>query len=196
MQAKKASNESDDTFLRRFNTLKSQIGDEANDLAKIEVILFFAMLDEPMHQKICKQSSMQETKHDLVALAKKLRPNLDYEPKPTLPTRICLTPSTSAQPEQSDADVASSLYEDSSRKEVFYSYCERKSHKEAQCWKKPRDAKKHKDARPNTIRAQVAIVNESGSGHCQVKDKDYCSSTMNQGGSCGERSTGRHGHRK
>ena len=48
VQAKKASNESDDTFLRLFNTLKTQIGDEANDLAKIEVMLFFAGLDEPM----------------------------------------------------------------------------------------------------------------------------------------------------
>ena len=48
VQAKKASNESDDTFLRQFNTLKTQIGDEANDPAKIEVMLFFAGLDEPM----------------------------------------------------------------------------------------------------------------------------------------------------
>ncbi len=72
VQAKKASNEPDDTFLRQFNTLKTQIGDEANDLAKIEVMLFFAGLDEPMQQKIREQSSMPETKHDLVALAKKL----------------------------------------------------------------------------------------------------------------------------
>ena len=72
VQAKKASNESDDTFLRRFNTLKTQIGDEANDPAKIEVMLFFAGLDEPMQRKIREQSSMPETKHDLVALAKKL----------------------------------------------------------------------------------------------------------------------------
>ncbi len=48
VQAKKASNESDNTFLRRFNTLKSQIGNEVNDPAKIEVPLFFAGLDEPM----------------------------------------------------------------------------------------------------------------------------------------------------
>ena len=48
VQAKKASNELDDTFLRRFITLKTQIGDEANDPAKIEVMLFFAGLDEPI----------------------------------------------------------------------------------------------------------------------------------------------------
>ena len=77
VQAKKASNESDDTFLRRFNTLKTQIEDEANDPAKIEVMLFFVGLDEPIQQRIREQSNMSETKHDLVALAKKLRPNLD-----------------------------------------------------------------------------------------------------------------------
>ncbi len=131
VQAKKASNESDDTFLRRFNTLKTQIGDEANDSAKIEVMLFFAGLDEPMQQKIREQSSMPETKHNLVALAEKLRPNLDREPKPSLPTRTRPTPSTSAQPERSDAPATSSLYEDSRRKEVFCFYCERKGHKEA-----------------------------------------------------------------
>ncbi len=109
VQAKKASNESDDTFLRRFNTLKTQIGDEANDPAKIEVMLFFAGLDETMRQKIREQLSMPDTKHDLVTLAKKLRPNLDREPKPSLPTRTRPTPSTSAQPERSDAPSASSL---------------------------------------------------------------------------------------
>ncbi len=95
-QAKKASNESDNTFLQRFNTLKTQIGDEANDLAKTEVMLFFGRLDKPMQQIIRKQSSIPETKHDQVALAKKLRPNLDCEAKPSLPTRTRLTPSTFA----------------------------------------------------------------------------------------------------
>ncbi len=99
MQAKKPSNESDDTFLRRFNTLKTQIKDEANDPAKIEVMLFFAGLDEPMQQKICEQSSMSETKHDLVVFAKKLEPNLDRELKPSLLTRPRHIPSTSPQPE-------------------------------------------------------------------------------------------------
>ncbi len=98
VQAKKASNKSDDTFLRQLNTLKIQIGNEANDPAKIEVMLFFAGLEEPMQQKIHEQSSMPETKHDLVALAKKLRPNLDRQLKPSLPTRTRPTPSTSAQP--------------------------------------------------------------------------------------------------
>ncbi len=172
VQAKKASNESDDTFLRRFNTFKTQIKNEANDPAKIEVMLFFAGLDEPMQQKICKQSSMPETKHDLVALAKKLRLNLDREPKPSLPTRTRPTFSTSAQPERSDAAVASSLYEASRRKEVFCSYCDRQGHKEAQCRKKSRDAKYRKGARHNTAGAQVATMNESSSGHRQAKEKN------------------------
>ncbi len=172
VQAKKASIESDDTFFRQFNTLKTQIGYDANNAAKIEVMLFFAGLDELIQRKICEQSSMLETKHDLVALAKKLRPNLDCEPKPSLPTRTCTTPSTSAQPEQSAALVSSSFYEESRRKEVFCSYCERKSHKEAQCRKKSRDAKQRKGARPNTARAKVAIMNECGLSHCQSKDKN------------------------
>ncbi len=172
MQAKKASNESDDTFLRRFNTLKTKIGDEANDPSEIKVMIFFAGLDEPMQRKICEQSSMPGTKHDLVALAKNLRPNLDREPKSSLPTRPRPTPSTSAQPGRSDALVASSSHEDGRRKEVFCSYCERKGHKEAQCRKKSRDAKQRERARPSTVGAQVAIVNESGSGHCQAKDKN------------------------
>ncbi len=99
MQAKKASNESDDTFLRQFNTFKTQIGNEANDPAKIELMLFFAGLDEPMQQKTRDQSRMQETKHYLVALAKKLRSNLDREPKPSLSMRTRPKHSTSAQPE-------------------------------------------------------------------------------------------------
>ncbi len=74
VQAKKASNESDDTFLRRFNTLKTQIENETNNSAKIEVVLFFAELDETMEQKIRKQSSMPEIKHDPSAFAKKFRP--------------------------------------------------------------------------------------------------------------------------
>ena len=52
LQAKKTSNPSDNTFLWWFNTLNTQIGDEANDPAKIEVMLFFTGLDEPMQQKI------------------------------------------------------------------------------------------------------------------------------------------------
>ena len=97
VKAKMASNESDNTILRWFTILKTQIGDETNDLAKIEVMLLFARLDEPMQQKIREQSSIQVTKHDLVALAKKLWPNLDREPKPSLPTHTRLTLSTSAQ---------------------------------------------------------------------------------------------------
>ncbi len=52
MQANKASNKSEDTFLQQFNTFRTHIGDEANDPAKIEVMLFFAGLDEPIQQKI------------------------------------------------------------------------------------------------------------------------------------------------
>ena len=172
VQAKKASNESDDTFLRQFNTLKSQIGNEANDPAKIKVMLFFIGLDEPMQQKIHEQSSMPKTKHNLVATTKKLRPNLDCQPKPFLPTGTCPTPSTSAQPEQSDAPVASFSYQDSCRKEVFCSYGERKVHKEVQCRKKSRDARQRKEARPNTAGAKVAIVNESGLDHRHANDKN------------------------
>ncbi len=172
VQAKKAFNESDDTFLQRFNTLKTQIGDQTNDPVKIEVMLFFAGLDEPMQQKIREQSNMPETKHNLVALTKKLRPNLDREPKPSLPTRTCPTHSTSAQPEWSDTFVASSSHEDSPRKEVFCSYCERNGHKETQYRKKFRDAKHREEAWPNTAGAQITTVNESGSDDLRAEDKN------------------------
>ncbi len=95
VQAKKVSNESGDVFLRQFNIFKTLIGNEANNPAKIEVMLFFAGLDELIQQKICKRSRLPDTKHDLVALAKKIQPNLDREPKPSLPSRNHLTPSTS-----------------------------------------------------------------------------------------------------
>ncbi len=137
VQAKKASNESDDTLFRRFNSLKTQIGNEVNNLAKIEVMLFFARLDEPMQQKFCKQSSMPETKHDLVALAKKLWPNLNREPKPSLPMRICPKPSTSAQLEQKDVLVACFLHKEGCREEIFCSYCKRKGHKRRNVRKNP-----------------------------------------------------------
>ncbi len=61
------------------------------------------MLDEPMQPKICQPLRILETKHDLVAPAKKLRPKQDGKPKPCLPTPSCPSLSTSAQPEQSDA---------------------------------------------------------------------------------------------
>ena len=61
VQAKKAFNELDDTFLRRFNTLKTQIGDEANDPAMIEFLLFCEGLEKLMQQKIREQSSIPET---------------------------------------------------------------------------------------------------------------------------------------
>ena len=135
-------------------------------------MLFFAWLDEPMQQKICEQLSMPETKHDLVALAKKLRPNLDREPKPSLSTRTRPTLSTFAQLEQSDTFVASSSHEDSRRKDDFCSYCERKCHKEVQCQKKSCDSKQREETRPNTAGVQIATVNDSGSGHRQAKDKN------------------------
>ncbi len=115
---------------------------------------------------------MLETKHDLFALAKKLQLNLDREPKPSLPTRNCPTPSTFAQSELSNALGASSSHEDGRRKEVFCCYCERKGHKNAQCRKKSHDAKKHKEARHNTAGAQIATVNEFSSGHRQAKEKN------------------------
>ena len=62
VQAKKAFNELDKTFLRPFNNPKVQIGNEANNFARMEVMLFFVRLDKPMQQKICKQSRIPETK--------------------------------------------------------------------------------------------------------------------------------------
>ncbi len=47
----------------------------------------------------------------------------------------------------------------------------KKGHKEAQCRTKFRDANQRKEARPNTAGAQIATVNESGSNHCQSKEK-------------------------
>ncbi len=125
-----------------------------------------------MQQKIREQSSMPITKHDLVALVKKLLPNLDREPRSSLPKRICPIISISAQPEQNDAPVASSLHEESRRKEGFCSYYEWKYYKETQCQNKSRDTKKRKEAGPSTAGLKVATVNESGSSHSQAKDKN------------------------
>ena len=125
-----------------------------------------------MQQKICKQLRMPETKHDPVSLAKKVRSNLDHEPKPSLPKRTCPASFTSAQPEQSNALVASSLHENGRRKEVFCSYYERKGYEEPQCQKKSHDTKQREEDRLNTAGAQVATVNESGLGHRQMKDKN------------------------
>ena len=105
-----------------------------------------------MQQNMREQSSIPETKYDLVALAKKLWLNLDREPQSSLLTRTCPTPSTFAQFVRSDALVASSSHEDGRKKEVFCSYYERKGYKGAQCWKKSRDSKQRKEARPNTAR--------------------------------------------
>lgn len=88
IQVKKLSNESDDAYLRRFNILKTQIRNEAQDLAKIEVMFFFAELDELMQCKIYKQSGMPDTKYNLVMLAKKLQPNLNRKTKSSLSMRF------------------------------------------------------------------------------------------------------------
>ncbi len=60
VQAKKVSNETDDTFLRQFNTLKTQIGNESNDPTKIEVMLLFTGLSEPKHQKSANNQACQK----------------------------------------------------------------------------------------------------------------------------------------
>ncbi len=172
VQPKKTSNESDNTFLLWFNTPKSKIGNKTNDSAKIKVMLFFTRLDEPMEQKICNQSNMQETKHDPVALTKKLWSNQDREPKPSWSTRTRPTPSTSTEPERNDAAIASFSYEDKHKKEVFCSYYERNRYKEAKCWKKSRDAQQHEGAKSTTAGAKVSMMNGSGSGDCQAKDKN------------------------
>ncbi len=135
-------------------------------------MLIFAGLNKPKQQKIYEQSSMSETKHNLVALTKKLRPNLDCEPKLSLLTRTRPTLSTFAQPEPNDVLVASFLHKDGQRKEVFCSYCEKKSYKKAKCRKKSRDAKQRKEARTNTARAKIATMNHSGLGYCQAKNKN------------------------
>ena len=156
VQAKKAPNELDDTFLRWFNTLKTKIVEESKNSAKIEVMLFFAELDESIQQKNHKQSSMSETKQDLVALAKKLRPNLDSEPKPSMSTSTCPTPFISTQLERSDALVASLLHKSSRKKEILSSCCKRKGHKESQCQKKSRDAKQREETRSSTAGAKIS----------------------------------------
>ena len=89
-----------------------------------------------------------------------------------MPTRTRPTLSTSAQLEQNDASVSSSLYRKCRRKEVFCSYCERKDHKEVQCREKCYDAKQRKEARPNTVGSKVTTMNESGLSHRQAKEKN------------------------
>lgn len=76
LQASKRDGESDEEYLRRYNELQFQIGDEANKADKIQVMLFYCGLNEPMHRKIHEQSQLSITTEDMVALAKKLRPNL------------------------------------------------------------------------------------------------------------------------
>ncbi len=115
---------------------------------------------------------MPETKYDLVALVKKLRPDLNFEHKPSLPTRTHLTLSTFVQLEQSDTPVANSSNEDGHKKGVFCYYCEKDGHKEAKGPKKSRDAKQPEEVRPNTTGAQIATVNDSGLGHCNPKNKN------------------------
>ena len=74
-------------YSRSFNTLKTQIKNEAQNPAKIEIMLFFAGLDKPMQLQIREQFDISDTKHDLLLLARKLELNLDYDLKSSLPTR-------------------------------------------------------------------------------------------------------------
>ena len=71
-------------YLQCFNNLKTKIGNEVQDPAKMEVMIFLVRLDERMRLKICEHSYMSGTKHNLIAFMKILRLNFDYEPKPFL----------------------------------------------------------------------------------------------------------------
>ena len=76
---KKTANESEDDYLRRWNELYTQIGDAANQASQIQLMHFFQGLDEPMKKKIREHATFPETREDMVALAKKLRPNTHRE---------------------------------------------------------------------------------------------------------------------
>ncbi len=116
--------ENEDAFISDYqsdpksSTRNSSLSDKRIGLKMVKEI------DKPMQQKIRKQSSGPETKNDLIALAKKLKLILDREPKPSVPTRTRLTPSTSAQQEQSEVLVVSFLHRHGRRKEVLCSYFE------------------------------------------------------------------------
>ena len=78
LRVSKKDGELDEEYLHRYNELQFQIGSEANKADKIQVMLFYCGLDEPIYRKIREQPELPTTKEDMVALAKKLRPNLSF----------------------------------------------------------------------------------------------------------------------
>lgn len=156
----------DETDLRRFNTLISQIKDEVKGAAKIEVILFYTALNELIQCKIREQATMPTTKHDMVALAKKLLPNLDREPKPTLLVRSHHPLSGSSRFERTDTLTAYPLREKHSRKDTSYSYCKKSGHKEAAFRKKYSGVKQNKKPKSQASEVQVATVKDFGASQC------------------------------
>ena len=71
-----------------------------------------------MQRKIGKQSNKPDTNHDLIMLAKNLLPNLNCEPKSSLPTRSQTQPLVPYCPKRNKASSASSTHGRSHKKKL------------------------------------------------------------------------------
>ncbi|MCJ1352690.1 MAG: hypothetical protein MMC33_002674 [Icmadophila ericetorum] len=77
LRIRKQSSESDDEYLRRFNLIVSEIGEEAKDIEKMKLMVVFNGLDPAMKEKLREHSDFPESQQDLRTLTKRLRATLD-----------------------------------------------------------------------------------------------------------------------
>ena len=132
---RKTANESEDDYLRKWNELYVQIGEPANEASRIQLMLFFIGLDEPMKKKIREHAIFPETREDMVALAKKLRPNThrEYTAKSSSTSRGQSQGKASSSSTYADKKESSSSNPDYTNFQCRYPPCGKMGHIEKNC---------------------------------------------------------------
>ena len=155
---KKIANESDNDYLRRWNELYIQIGETANQASHIQLMHFFQGLDEAMKKKIREYATFPETREDMVALAKKLRPNTyrEYTTKGSSSSRGSSQGKTSSTNTHKDKKEKASPNPEHANLQCRYPPCQKFGHIERNCKLKQRHEAQD-NAGPSTGVNRVSI---------------------------------------
>ena len=77
LEIRKKASESDDEYIRCFNLIISEIGEEGKDIEKMMLLVLYNGLDPAMRIKMREQPEFPKTQQNLRVLVKKLRATLE-----------------------------------------------------------------------------------------------------------------------